>query len=72
MTIASPLFHSKQQCTIKPPNSQLALPPLPARNWRMKKPKRGVRSMEPSSGGTRPENSFRYGSVTCGDQHKKK
>lgn len=31
----------------------------PARNWRMKKPKRGVRSMDPSSGGTRPENSFR-------------
>jgi hypothetical protein len=31
----------------------------------MKKPKRGVRSMEPSSGGTSPLNSFRYGSVTC-------
>lgn len=36
----------------------------PARNWRMKKPKRGVRSMEPSRGGTSPLNSFRYGSVT--------
>jgi hypothetical protein len=31
----------------------------PAKNWRMKKPKRGVRSMDPNSGGTRPENSFR-------------
>ena len=37
----------------------------PPKNWRMKNPKSGVRSIVPIRGGTSPENSLRYGSVTC-------
>lgn len=31
----------------------------------MKNPNNGVRSIVPNNGGTNPENSFKYGSVTC-------
>ena len=32
---------------------------------RIKKPKRGVKSIVPSSGGTSPRYRFKYGSVIC-------
>lgn len=40
-------------------DSSSATSRAPARNWRMKKPKSGVRSIDPSSGGTKPLNSLR-------------
>lgn len=40
-------------------DSSSATSSAPARNWRMKKPSSGVRSMDPSSGGTSPLKSLR-------------